>query len=153
MWQTAAGQAAAELTAVQQRLERQTADIEACRAQVPICHVTSCHPHFRPCTHTVCMTLPSIGRAASTHVCTQQCCLCVRLQNIDLAVQARDAETRRQREVMDHSDTIRKLNAAEAAAESAEKAASDARAAAESATAAQVRDGTVATLLPYTHNP
>lgn len=52
--------------------------------------------------------------------------------------QARDAETRRQREVMDHSDTIRKLNAAEAAAESEEKAAADARAAAESATASQV---------------
>lgn len=39
---------------------------------------------------------------------------------------------------MDHSDTIRKLNAAEAAAEAAEKAAADARAAAETATAAQV---------------
>jgi hypothetical protein len=62
----------------------------------------------------------------------------LRRQSVALPPQARDAETRRQREVMDHSDTIRKLNAAEAAAEAAEKAAADARAAAESATAAQV---------------
>lgn len=58
-------------------------------------------------------------------------------------MQARDAETRRQREVMDHSDTIRKLNAAEADAETAQKAAAEARAAAEDAASAQVGLGCI----------
>ncbi len=49
--------------------------------------------------------------------------------------QARDVEQKRQREVMDHADTIRKLNAAEANAAASHKQAGDARAAAESATA------------------
>ena len=52
--------------------------------------------------------------------------------------QARDAETRRQREVMDHSDTIRKLNSTEAAAEAAHASLKEAQAAAEAAVAAQV---------------
>ena len=48
-------------------------------------------------------------------------------------------EQKRQREVMDHADTIRKLNAAEASAAASHKQAGDARAAAESATAKLVR--------------
>lgn len=44
LWpQAAAGQAAAELAAVQQRLERQTTDMEACRAQViTLCSHVAC---------------------------------------------------------------------------------------------------------------
>jgi hypothetical protein len=51
--QAAAGQAAAEVEAVQQRLQRQTADMEACRAQVLLPRVTvHCDLHISLCSHT-----------------------------------------------------------------------------------------------------